>query len=184
MENVVIGKSEKRKLSVKEVALTSILLSAGAILKFVVGTFINFGMKPNFIIAMYCLVIILIKPRLRTAIVIGIASGLICQLFPGQPLINIGSELVGAVVITLIAYIKVFENKKIEKFVLPLGGTFIATLCSGFTFVFLMYIIYFSFGSNSVTPLMIFLPIVFGTALINSLIVFMLYLPLKKFLKI
>ncbi|MFR5093332.1 MAG: hypothetical protein ACLTDR_16310 [Adlercreutzia equolifaciens] len=40
------------------------LLAAGAVLKLTVGSLLaSFGMKPNFIIAAYCLAIILIRPN-------------------------------------------------------------------------------------------------------------------------
>lgn len=88
MDEVFEGKkavvSEKHGLGVADVLLTGILLAAGAVLKFFVGSVINFGMKPNFIIAMYCLILLLIKPRVREAAVVGLLSGAICQFFPGS----------------------------------------------------------------------------------------------------
>ena len=42
-------------------------------------------MKPNFIIAMYCLAILLIRPRLSESLIIGIMSGNVYQFFPGTP---------------------------------------------------------------------------------------------------
>ena len=41
-------------------------------------------MKPNFIIAMYCLAIILVRPKLGQSSVIGLLAGLICQI----PMLN------------------------------------------------------------------------------------------------
>ena len=53
MEKRVLNTQEKSGLSLQDLLLTAVLLAAGAVLKFFVGTFINFfGMKPNFIIAM------------------------------------------------------------------------------------------------------------------------------------
>ena len=43
-------------------------------------------MKPNFIIAMYCLAILLIRPRLSEALIIGILAGIVSQFFPGHPI--------------------------------------------------------------------------------------------------
>ncbi|MDR1137892.1 MAG: hypothetical protein LBK91_06175, partial [Synergistaceae bacterium] len=62
-----VASREGAGLDIKDVLLIGILLAAGAVLKFFVGTVVNFGMKPNFIIAMYCLIILLIKPRMREA---------------------------------------------------------------------------------------------------------------------
>ncbi|MDR3275743.1 MAG: hypothetical protein LBT11_00805, partial [Treponema sp.] len=64
MEKREVTRVERKGLGVRDVLLIGILLAAGAVLKFFVGTVINFGMKPNFIIAMYCLIILLIKPGL------------------------------------------------------------------------------------------------------------------------
>jgi hypothetical protein len=194
MENVKTGAiaGEKREtavqtrkgLGIKEVLLTGILLAAGAVLKFFVGSVINFGMKPNFIIAMYCLIIILIKPRILEAAIIGILAGAICQFFPGQPYINFGSELLGALAMCLLCKIPL-EKLKIP--VKPVVCTFLSTLISGFTFIGIMYLLYYARLDILIappTPLAIFLAIIFGTALINSIIVQVLYIPLKLALKV
>jgi hypothetical protein len=156
-------------------------LAAGAVLKFFVGTVINFGMKPNFIIAMYCLTILLIKPGIIEAAIIGILAGAICQFFPGQPYINFVSEFVGAIAMCLLVRIP------LEKIKLPLKTvvcTFLSTLVSGFTFIGVMYLMYYTGADIKPTPLAIFLAIIFGTAAINAVIVQVLYIPLKLVLKI
>ena len=85
-EKRVMKADEKKGLSIRELVFIAILLAAGAVLKFFVGSFVNFfGMKPNFIIAMYCMAIVLIKPNVLEAIIIGILAGAICQFFPGTP---------------------------------------------------------------------------------------------------
>lgn len=173
-------KKERKGLSISDIMLIGILLAAGAVLKFFVGSVLNFGMKPNFIIAMYCLVILLIKPRLHEAAIIGILAGAICQFFPGQPYINFASELIGAVVMTLLVRIPIPEGKFSPK---PIVGTFITTLVSGFTFIGVMYLMYYSGANIKPTPLAVFMAIIFGTALINAIIVQVLYLPLKLALK-
>ena len=85
-EKRVMKADEKKGLSILELVFIAILLAAGAVLKFFVGSFVNFfGMKPSFIIAMYCMAIVLIKPNVLEAIIIGILAGAICQFFPGTP---------------------------------------------------------------------------------------------------
>ena len=49
--------------------------------KFFVGSLFSVGM-PNFIIAMYCLSILIIRPKFKEAAVIGLLAGAICQFFP------------------------------------------------------------------------------------------------------
>ncbi|MDR2552265.1 MAG: hypothetical protein LBD31_03745 [Treponema sp.] len=171
--------AEKKGLGTTEILLTGILLAAGAVLKFFAGSVINFGMKPNFIIAMYCLIILLIRPRFTEAAVIGLLSGAVCQFFPGQPYINFASELTGALAMCLLARIPV--NTKIP--LKPFAATFLSTLVSGFTFIGVMYLIYYAGVRIKPTPLAVFLAIIFGTAAINALIVSVLCLPLKTALK-
>ena len=62
-------------LSTQDLILIAVLLAAGAVLKLTVGSLLSsMGMKPNFIIAMYCLAIILTRPKLGTGPVIGLAG--------------------------------------------------------------------------------------------------------------
>ncbi|WP_138295253.1 tryptophan transporter [Clostridium sp. BSD2780061688b_171218_E8] len=172
----VVAVQEKKGLGVSEILLIGILLAAGAVLKFFVGSVINFGMKPNFIIAMYCLVMLLIRPKVYEAAIIGLLAGAICQFFPGQPYINIASELVGAVAMVLLMKIPM----KIGKFSLaPVVCTFLATLVSGFAFIGIMYLMYYTGADITPTPLAAFMAIIFGTATINAVIVQVLFPPLK-----
>ena len=171
---------EKHGMNAADILLTGILLAAGAVLKFFVGSVINFGMKPNFIIAMYCLILLLIKPGVRGAAIIGILSGAICQFFPGQPFINFASELVGAIVMVMLMKIPMSIGKISLK---PVVCTFLCTLSSGFSFIGVMYFMYYSGFEITPTPLAIFMAIIFGTAFINSVIVQILYVPLKLALK-
>ena len=77
MEKRVLNQTEKKGISLQDLLLTAVLLAAGAVLKFFVGTFINFfGMKPNFIIAMYCMAIVLIRPKVYYSLIIGIIADL------------------------------------------------------------------------------------------------------------
>ena len=185
MENRTVEKrdiqlAEQKGLTLQNLILIGILLAAGAVLKFFVGSVINFGMKPNFIIAMYCLAILLIRPRMRDAAIIGILAGAICQFFPGQPYINFASELVGAMFMAFLVKIPM----KIGKISLgPIVTTFLSTLSSGFTFIGVMYLIYFAGANITPTPLAVFLAIIFGTAFINAVIVQLLYIPLSLALK-
>jgi hypothetical protein len=165
--------AEKRGFTTAEALFVGLLLAAGAVLKFFVGSVITFGMKPNFIIAMYCLCIVLTKPGFGKAAVIGLLSGAICQFFPGQPFINFPSELIGAVV--MCALVRIPLPGLIKNFVC----TFLATLASGFSFVGIMYLLYYSGFDITPTPLAIFCGIIFGTATINSALVTVLYVPLK-----
>ena len=173
---------KKSGFSISDLILVAVLLAAGAVLKLTVGTVINFfGMKPNFIIAMYCLALLLIKPsKTGTAVVqaaiIGIITGAICQFLPGTPWLNFASELLGAVAMSLLIRIPM----KIGKLNFSVAvSTFIATIISGSTFIACLFL----FTGAVTKSLVAYVPIVLFTALINAVIVQLLYLPLKAVLK-
>ena len=91
----VAAAPKKAGLTTQDLILIAVLLAAGAVLKLTVGSLLSsMGMKPNFIIAMYCLAIILTRPKLGQALIIGLLAGLICQipLLNATPLLNIPSR--------------------------------------------------------------------------------------------
>lgn len=184
-EKRVVAQEKKKGLGVADLMLVAILLAAGAVLKFFVGQVINFGMKPNFIIAMYCLIILLIRPRIIEAAIIGILAGAVCQFFPGTPYVNFASELVGAVVMCVLVMIPLSIKPIIESILKTTVATFVSTLFSGFSFLGLMWLLFYARGGEGTPPaaLGVFLGIIFGTATINAVIVQVLYPPLKRVLK-
>jgi hypothetical protein len=180
-----VAEQTRKGLTIMDLMLVAVLLGAGAVLKFTVGNIINFGMKPNFIIAMYCVAILLIRPRLFEAAIIGLLAGAVCQFFPGTPYINLVSETIGAVAMCLLIAVPIGKNRvKLMDFFKTSAAAFLSTLVSGFTFLGLMWAMFYAgFSDTPPTALAVFLGIIFGTALINAVIVQMLYLPLKKVLK-
>ena len=168
--------------SISDLILVAVLLAAGAVLKLTVGSVINFfGMKPNFVIAMYCLAILLIRPeKTSTAVgqaaIIGIIAGAICQFLPGTPWLNFISELLGAVCMALLIRLPMKFGK--VNFAAAVS-TFIATVVSGACFVVCLFL----FLDAAAESLVAYVPIVLFTALINAIIVQLLYIPLKAVLK-
>lgn len=161
--------------SVSNLILIGVLLAAGAVLKLFLSSYFTV-MKPNFVIAMYCLANLLIRPKVYEGAIIGILAGAICQFFPGTPYIN----LVGGVVMVLLMKIPM----RIGKFDLhPIVCTVLTTLASGFAFVGVMYAAFYMGASITPTPLAAFMGIIFGTAAINAVIVQILVLPLKAALR-
>jgi len=172
--------NKKSGFSISDLILVAVLLAAGAVLKATLA--INFlGMKPNFVIAMYCLAILLIqadtfKARILQALIIGILAGAICQFLPGTPWLNLLSEPVGGVVMALMLGV----NMKIKKLDLSAAGaTLVATIASGSTFIASLFV----FNGVPAANLKAYIPVVLLTAVINAVIVQLLYLPLKKILK-
>ncbi len=176
-EKRVLAEKTKKGLAISDLILIAVLLAAGAVLKFFVGSIVNLGgMKPNFIIAMYCLAIMLVRPKLLEAGIIGLIAGAVCQFFPGTPYLNFASELVGALCMALMIKLPL-KIKKVD--LSPAVSTFISTIASGAVFVFLLL----TFADAAGKTIAFFAPLVLGTALINVVIVQLLYIPLKLALK-
>ena len=177
-----VAASEKKGLAIQDLILVAVLLAAGAVLKLTVGSLLaSFGMKPNFIIAMYCLAIII--TTIAQSLVIGLIAGLVCQIpmLNATPLLNIPSELLGALVCGLLIRVPM----KIGKLdVNPLVNTFVSTCVSGFTFAALSaYINVVSVGGDFAVAMAAYVAIVLGTATFNCIFVEVLATPLKKVLK-
>ncbi len=180
MKQRTVLESKSRGLSISDIILIGVLLAAGAVLKFFVGSMFSMGMKPNFIIAMYCLAILIIRPKFKEAAIIGLIAGAICQFFPGTPYLNFVSELVGALVMAAFMYIPLKHGRFSP---IPIVSTFMSTLASGFSFIGIMYLIFYAGADIKPVPLAIFMGIIFGTAAINAVIVQILYIPLKLAIK-
>ena len=176
-EKRVLKTQETKGFSIQDLIIVAVLLAAGTVLKLFVGSVINFfGMKPNFIIASYCLAILLVRPNLVGCAIIGILAGAICQFLPGTPYLNFISELLGAVAMYFMIKIP-FRFGKLD--LNPLLSTFVSTVISGGSFVVCLLV----FMGASSSSLVAYIPIVLGTAAIGSVLVQLLYLPLKKVLK-
>lgn len=167
-------------LSVAQIMLAAVLLAAGAVMKFFIGSIFSAGMKPNFIIAMYCLAILLVRPRFREAAIIGLLAGAVCQFFPGTPYLNFPSELAGALVMAL--FVKLGGGSC--GFFMPALSTFVTTVVSGGVFMALLYALFFSGGTTAPAPLALFAGIIFGTAAVNCVIVQLLYIPISAALRV
>lgn len=183
---VVSSASAKQgSLDASSLVLVAVLLAAGAVLKLTVGSLLaSMGMKPNFIIAMYCLAIILVRPRIGQAAAIGLLAGALCQIpmLNATPLLNIPSELLGALACGLLIKAPLRIGGKVDAN--PLVTTFISTLVSGGAFAVLsVYINVVSTGGDVMVALAAYGAIVLGTATFNALLVQMLVPPLRKVLK-
>ena len=177
MEKRLVESTNKTGLnSIANIILVGVLLAAGVVLKLFLSSYFTV-MKPNFVIAMYCLAIMLIQVRLREGIIIGVLAGAVCQFFPGTPYINLLSEVAGAAAMTLLLKVPL----KVGNLDMgPTVRTFLSTLVSGFTFVGALYVMFYA-GANVVpTPLALFMGIIFGTAFLNAIIVQLLYIPMRK----
>ena len=176
-EKRIVATQEKKGFSIQDLILVAVLLAAGAVLKLFVGSVVNFfGMKPNFLIAAYCLAILLVRPNLAGCAIIGLLAGAICQFLPGTPYLNFISELLGAVAMFFMMKVP-FKFGKVD--LNPMLSTFVSTVISGSSFVVCLFV----FMHMDTSGLVAYIPIVLGTAAIGSVLVQALYLPLQKVLK-
>lgn len=183
-----VATKENDGLQVRDLLLVAVLLAAGAVLKLTVSSFLTFaGMKPNFMIAMYCLAIILTRPKVYQAGIIGLITGLISQIpmLNATPLVNIASELVGAVVcgVLLVGLTHASrENATLQNVVFPAIITFVSTVFSGYTFALIV-----GSAMNGLSVPVVFATyaiMVLGTATMNMVLVGILTPILKKTLKL
>ena len=177
---VASADQEKTGLTTQDLILVAVLLAAGAVLKLTVASFLSFaGMKPNFVIAMYCLAIILTRPKIGQAVLIGLLAGVMCQIpmLNATPLVNIPSEVLGGLACGLLICVPM----KVGKLdINPIVTTFLSTVVSGYTFAIIVGLM------NGLALPVIFVTyaiMVFGTATFNAILVQILTPLLRKVLK-
>jgi hypothetical protein len=174
----------------QDIAIVGILLAVGAIVRYVATTMVPGPITSNLVIGFYCLAIILVLPKYPEALGIGIVSGIICSLITHSvfPPGNLISEPVGAIV--CLAVYSLIRNR------ISVGSegitTFIATLASGFTFI-VVAVIFATKGitdkivasggdpSNAINAFILAsLTIVVTCAIVNAIIVQILYIPASR----
>ncbi len=169
------------KLDLKALTLYAILLAAGFVLNMTVSKFFS-GLtggflSPEFIIAAFCLEILIIKPNIGQAAVIGLLAGVVIQITASVKGPDLIAEPVAAVVMALL--VSALSNSK-AKGLLPLVGTFVVTFISG-----IIYAVIFSFLIMKNPAFMgVMAPVVTATGVANAIIVAALHLPIKKALKL
>ena len=159
-------------------AVTAMLLAMGAILRLVSPSIA--GISPNWIIAMYCLSIVLFRPSMGRAAAIGLVAGALCLATSKSvlPYGNLISEPVGALVCALI--VKLPYTMKIGRLELrPAVGALFGTLASGLTFTTLAKLI---LGLPLKVYLYGMLPVVLTVAAANTAIAQVLYYPVTALL--
>lgn len=162
-------------LGVTSLVLVAILLAAGFILNMTLGNALAItGIKPQFIIAAYCLAVLLLRASYPQAIIIGLLSAVVIQITTSIPGLNFLTEVAGALVMALFVNSKLADNKA-----MPFIGSLCATLVSGLLFAVLGNVV---MGAAMAT-VVVKLPIVIGTAVFNAIVVQALYIPLSKAIK-
>ncbi|EHQ36756.1 tryptophan transporter [Methanoplanus limicola] len=167
----------------KDIAIVGICLAIGAILRFVANMFPG-AIVGNPVIALYCLAIILIRPSVKEAAGIGLVAGVMSMMISHSifPPANLISEPLGAVVCA-VTYSLLKEKIPLKEAV----TTFVSTCVSGFSFIGICMAVMLAsvvaVPTGTVTGFFIaVLPIVIITAVINSVVTQILYIPSKKVL--
>lgn len=173
--------ADRGKLDVRALVLLAILLAAGFILNFTVGkaiSSISGGMiSPEFIISAFCLTILVIRPNVPQALVIGLISAAVIQITTTSPFVDFAAEGVAAM---LMAVIVSAGMRGGAKKVIPAIGTFVTTVVSGV--IFMIIRIAMVGAAQELAAAM--LPVVFATAVFNAILVQALYIPVCKALKV
>jgi len=171
-------------ISVAEILIAAVLIASGAVLKAISNTLFAFTpLKPNMVIAMYVLAILLIRPKILEALAFGFIAGVICMFLPGAtPYANIASEAVGALAAILLSKL-IYEMNLGKVPFQPAIITFFSTLASGYTFFLMLRVLLLSGMEVGNMALGVFNMIIIGTAAANSVIVFVLHPALKKIIR-
>ena len=160
------------------VAVTALLLAIGAILHLVTPNIA--GLTLNWMIAMYCLAINLVRPSLGQVIGIGLVAGAlnVPTSKSAIPYANLISEPFGA--LTCALFLPLLSRLNIGGLPLAPGLTgFFSTVASGFTFVTLLKVI---LSIPNEVYLYGMLPVVLAVGAANGVITQLLYLPARKLL--
>ncbi|MCL2550097.1 MAG: ATP-binding cassette domain-containing protein [Methanimicrococcus sp.] len=161
----------------RDIALVGILLAAGAIARYI-SLFIPGAIVANLTIAFYCLAIILVLPKFKETLGIGLVAGIICAVFSHSifPLGNLISEPVGAFV-CLLVYKIIKDKTKLA----PAVTTAVATPASGFTFITITCLVMIATTGAAPATMLSFavslIPIVLSATIVNVLIVQVIAMP-------
>ena len=173
------------KLDIKALVLLAVLLAAGFILDFTVGKVISGAtggaISPEFIISAFCLTILVVRPNIFQALIIGLISAAVIQITTTSPFVDFAAEGVAAMVMAAIVSAGMKSGAKAA---IPAVGTFVTTVLSGVIFMVIKLAL-FGFSAEMVAVLpAAMLPVIFATAVFNAVLVTALYIPVKKALKV
>lgn len=160
------------------ITISTLLLALGTILHLVSPSIA--GVTPNWTISMYCVAILLVRPKYKQALGIGFVAALVNMMTSKSafPYANLLSEPIGALTCAII--VLAIGNIKIGRFDLkPVIAGFVATVFSGGTFVTTLY-----FVLNLPTTVLFYAmyPMVLMVAVLNGIITPIVFFPAKRFL--
>lgn len=102
----IVNTTDPGKLDIKALVLLAVLLAAGFILNFTVGKVISSAtggaISPEFIISAFCLTILVVRPNVPQALVIGLISAAVIQITTTSPFIDFAAEGIAAMLMAAI----------------------------------------------------------------------------------
>ena len=169
--------ADRGKLDVRALVLLAILLAAGFILNFTVGkaiSGISGGMiSPEFIISAFCLTILVVRPNIGQALIIGLISAAVIQITTTSPFVDFAAMLMAGIVNAA------GKNGQVKP-AIAIVATFLTTFVSGVIFMVIKMAMLGVVGELAAAML----PVVAMTAVFNAILVGALYLPIQKALQL
>lgn len=168
---------ERRGLDIQSLILLAVLLAAGFILNFTAGKAISAvsggAIAPEFIVSAFCLAILVIRPTIPQALVIGLISAAVIQITTSSPGIDFVAEGIAAVAMASIVNV---GARTPARNLVPVVGTFITTFLSGMIFMVVKMTLMGFAGELAA----VMTPVVTVTAVFNAILVGALYQPVKQ----
>ena len=161
--------ADRGKLDVRALVLLAILLAAGFILNFTVGkaiSGISGGMiSPEFIISAFCLTILVVRPNIGQALVIGLISAAVIQITTTSPFVDFAAEGIAAMLMAGIVN-AAGKNGQVKP-AIAIVATFLTTFVSGVIFMVIKMAMLGVVGELAAAML----PVVAMTAVFNAILV-------------
>ena len=168
---------ERRGLDIQSLVLLAVLLAAGFILNFTAGKAISAvsggAIAPEFIVSAFCLAILVIRPTIPQALVIGLISAAVIQITTSSPGIDFVAEGIAAVAMASIVNV---GARMPARNLVPVVGTFTTTFLSGMIFMVVKMALMGFAGELAA----VMTPVVTVTAVFNAILVGALYQPVKQ----
>ncbi|WP_302756061.1 hypothetical protein [Collinsella intestinalis] len=168
---------ERRGLDIQSLVLLAVLLAAGFILNFTAGKAISAvsggAIAPEFIVSAFCLAILVIRPTIPQALVIGLISAAVIQITTSSPGIDFVAEGIAAVAMASIVNV---GARMPARNLVPVVGTFTTTFLSGMIFMVIKMALMGFAGELAA----VMTPVVTVTAVFNAILVGALYQPVKQ----
>lgn len=169
---MVVPTKSEGALDVTSLVTVAVLIAAGLILDLTVGKAISaIGIGPEFVIASFCLAIIVLKPRAVQSIIIGLIAGAVIQITTSLP----GADLVAEPIAALVMFAFVSGSFAKSK-IMPFVSSFVTTTISGFIFA----AIAIPAKHAGFDLFLVMVPVILGTALFNAIVVQALAAPLTQ----